>query len=163
VSARKCVKQRQVRWASPRAVIILGDQPERLHRWCDLLLAPLAFRWFAQYDRETQGLMSNCPTPIVMVSGCLASAIFIARRLAADLRPGPRLELDHHQRQRRLPNAKLAIYRKDTHQLARLRSDQMVDFRYDSGSFSHGRRDALGGARPHIADGEDTGPAGLKR
>src|SRR6476660_10400661 len=49
------------------------------------------------------------------------------------------------------------------HQLARLRSDHMVDFRYDSGSFSHGRRDALGGARPHIADGEDTGPAGLKR
>jgi hypothetical protein len=38
----------------------------------------------------------------------------------------------------------------------------MVDFRYDSGSFSHGRRDALGGARPHIADGENTGPAGLK-
>ena len=48
-------------------------------------------------------------------------------------------------------------------QLARLRSDHMVDFRYDSGSFSHGRRDALGGACPHIADGEDTGPAGLKR
>ena len=40
------------------------------------------------------------------------------------------------------------------HQLTRLRSDHMVDFRYDSGSFSHGRRDALGGARPHIADGE---------
>ena len=48
------------------------------------------------------------------------------------------------------------------HQLARLRSDHMVDFRYDSGPFSHGRRDALGGARPHIADGENTGPAGLK-
>ena len=48
-------------------------------------------------------------------------------------------------------------------QLARFRSDHMVDFRYDSGSFSHSRRNALGGARPHIADGEDTGPAGLKR
>jgi hypothetical protein len=45
------------------------------------------------------------------------------------------------------------------HQLARPRSDQMADFGYDT----HGRRDALGGARPHIADGEDTGPAGLKR
>ena len=49
------------------------------------------------------------------------------------------------------------------HQLARLRSDHMVNFRYDSGSFSHGRRNALGGARPHIADGENAGPAGLKR
>ena len=48
------------------------------------------------------------------------------------------------------------------HQLARFRSDHMVDFRYDSGSFSHGRRNALGGARPHIADGENTGSAGLK-
>ncbi len=47
--------------------------------------------------------------------------------------------------------------------LATLCSDHTMDLRYDSSSLSHGRRDALGRARPHIADGEDTGTTGLKR
>lgn len=47
--------------------------------------------------------------------------------------------------------------------LATLCSDHTVDLRYDSSSLSHGRRDALGRSRPHIADGEDTGTTGLKR
>ena len=63
---------------------------------------------------------------------------------------------------RSVSKRKVSDLQRIRHQLARLRSDHMVDFRYDSGSFSHGRRDALGGARPHIADGENTRPAGLK-
>ena len=40
------------------------------------------------------------------------------------------------------------------HQLARLRSDHMVDFRYDSGSSPTAAATRFGGARPQIADGE---------
>jgi hypothetical protein len=38
-----------------------------------------------------------------------------------------------------------------------------MDLRHDGGAFSHGRRNALGRARPNIADGEDVGVTGLKR
>jgi hypothetical protein len=38
-----------------------------------------------------------------------------------------------------------------------------VNLRYDGSTLPCGRRNPLGRARPHIADSEDAGPAGLKR
>jgi hypothetical protein len=37
-----------------------------------------------------------------------------------------------------------------------------VDLRHGGGAFSHRRRNALGGARPNIADGKNVGVTGLK-
>ena len=46
---------------------------------------------------------------------------------------------------------------------ARLCGKRVVDLRHDGGAFSHGRRNALGGASPNIADGKNVGVTGLKR
>jgi hypothetical protein len=46
---------------------------------------------------------------------------------------------------------------------ARLFGKRAVDLWHEGGAFSHSRRNALGRARPNIADGKNVGVTGLKR
>jgi len=46
---------------------------------------------------------------------------------------------------------------------ARLCDKRVVDLRHDGGAFSHGHRNALGGASPNIANGKNVGVTGRKR
>jgi hypothetical protein len=41
--------------------------------------------------------------------------------------------------------------------------EHTVNLRHDGGTLPYRRRDTLGRTRPHIADGKNAGPAGLKR